>query len=168
MEVSAWRSATLSVCGRRLRTAVASLALQSWRPPGALDSDVYWLAQPLLFRNRTWNRLPTAYRSPELSLSLFKRQHNTHLFRTRQCWLKLWVSCTIVRCCYDCKASLAPTQHDSVLWHCWLSIRKSIQPVKIEWWCAGVVICLERGADRLHMFQVMPLPSPNPIISCLI
>jgi len=32
-----------SVCRRRLRTVVASLALQS--PPGALDSDVYWPAQ---------------------------------------------------------------------------------------------------------------------------
>jgi len=28
---------------------------------------------------------------------------------------------------------------------------------KTEWWGAGVVICLERGAD-LHMAQVMPLP----------
>ena len=28
---------------------------------------------------------------------------------------------------------------------------------KTEWWCAGVVICLERGAD-LHMAQRMPLP----------
>jgi len=27
---------------------------------------------------------------------------------------------------------------------------------KIEWWGAGVVICLERGAD-LHMAQLMPL-----------
>ena len=26
-----------------------------------------------------------------------------------------------------------------------------------EWWGAGVVICLERGAD-LHMVQLMPLP----------
>ena len=26
-----------------------------------------------------------------------------------------------------------------------------------EWWSAGVVICLERGAD-LHMAQLMPLP----------
>ena len=26
-----------------------------------------------------------------------------------------------------------------------------------QWWGAGVVICLERGAD-LHMFQLMPLP----------
>ena len=39
----------------------------------------------------------------------------------------------------------------SVLWRCWLGGRKGIQPVKkLEWWGAGVVICLERGAD-LHM-----------------
>ena len=28
---------------------------------------------------------------------------------------------------------------------------------KKQWWGAGVVICLERGAD-LHMAQLMPLP----------
>jgi len=28
---------------------------------------------------------------------------------------------------------------------------------KLEWWGAGMVICLERGAD-LHMAQLMPLP----------
>jgi len=28
---------------------------------------------------------------------------------------------------------------------------------KTEWWSAGMVICLERGAD-LHMAQQMPLP----------
>ena len=28
---------------------------------------------------------------------------------------------------------------------------------KTEWWGAGVVICLEQGAD-LHMAQLMPLP----------
>ena len=39
---------------------------------------------------------------------------------------------------------------------------------KIEWWGVGVVICVERGADCLHMAQLMPLPSENPIISCLI
>ena len=32
-----------------------------------------------------------------------------------------------------------------------------MRPVKTEWWGAGVVICLERGAD-LHMAQLMPLP----------
>jgi len=35
--------------------------------------------------------------------------------------------------------------------------RKGIRPVKTEWWGAGVVICLERGAD-LHVAQLMPLP----------
>jgi len=33
---------------------------------------------------------------------------------------------------------------------------------KTEWWGAGVVICLEQGAD-LHMAQLMPLP---PTVSC--
>jgi len=28
---------------------------------------------------------------------------------------------------------------------------------KTEWWGAGVVVCLERGAN-LHMAQLMPLP----------
>ena len=47
----------------------------------------------------------------------------------------------------------------SVLWRCWLGGRKGIRPVK-DWvvgWGAGVVVCLERGAD-LHMSQLMPLP----------
>ena len=46
----------------------------------------------------------------------------------------------------------------SVLWRCWLGGRKGTRPVKkLEWWGAGVVICLERDAD-LHMAQLMPLP----------
>jgi len=32
-----------------------------------------------------------------------------------------------------------------------------MRPVKTEWWGAGVVICLGRGAD-LHMSQPVPLP----------
>jgi len=35
--------------------------------------------------------------------------------------------------------------------------RKGIQPLKTEWRGAGVVICLQQGAD-LHMAQLMPLP----------
>jgi len=45
----------------------------------------------------------------------------------------------------------------SVLWCCWLGGRKGIRPVKTEWWGAGVVICLEWGAD-LYMAQLMLLP----------
>jgi len=42
-----------------------------------------------------------------------------------------------------------------LLWHCWLGVRKSIRPVKVEWWSVGVVIYLEQGADSLHI--VLPL-----------
>jgi len=35
---------------------------------------------------------------------------------------------------------------------------------KTEWWDAGVVICLERGAD-LHMAQLMQVPLPLTV-SC--
>jgi len=36
--------------------------------------------------------------------------------------------------------------------------RKGIRPVKkLEWWGAGMVICLEQGAD-LHVAQLKPLP----------
>ena len=53
----------------------------------------------------------------------------------------------------------------SVLWRCWLVSRKGIQSVKkTEWWGAGVVICLEWGAD-LHMAQLMPLPLTVPCFS---
>ena len=42
-------------------------------------------------------------------------------------------------------------------WRCWLGGRKGIWPVKTEWWGAGMVICLERGAN-LHIALLMPLP----------
>jgi len=52
-----------------------------------------------------------------------------------------------------------------VLIHClqsfdtvgWAAGRASGLLKKTEWWGAGVVICLEKGAD-LHMAQLMPLP----------
>ena len=49
-----------------------------------------------------------------------------------------------------------------VHWHCWFGIRKSIWPVKIQLWGVGVVICLERDADCLHMVQLMPLHPKTP------
>jgi len=45
----------------------------------------------------------------------------------------------------------------SVLWRCWLGVRKSIQPVKTVWWGTGMVICLEQGSNDLRMIQLMPL-----------
>ena len=52
----------------------------------------------------------------------------------------------------------------SVLWRCWLGGSRGIHgPVKTERWGAGVVICMELGAD-LHMAQLIPLPLP---VSCI-
>jgi len=36
--------------------------------------------------------------------------------------------------------------------------QEDLPAVKIEWWGTGVVICLECGANDLHMAQLMPLP----------
>jgi len=69
-------------------------------------------------------------------------------------FIRDWSTC-IVNCVIFCvKCFLLP----SVLWHCWLGVRKSIWPVKIEWRGADVVVCLERGANDLHVIQLMPLP----------
>jgi len=38
----------------------------------------------------------------------------------------------------------------------WLGGRKGIRPVK--WWDTCVVICVARGANHLHMVQLIPLP----------
>jgi len=73
------------------------------------------------------------------------------------CWHFTWTDYT-----FDLHQSLFMFG-PSVLWRCWLGGRKGIWPVKTEWWGAGVLICLERGAD-LHMAQLMPLPLT---ISCL-
>jgi len=43
-----------------------------------------------------------------------------------------------------------------------LGIRKSIGSVKIEFWGVDVVIYVERGADCLHMAQLMPLHPKTP------
>jgi len=45
-----------------------------------------------------------------------------------------------------------------------LDVRKSIWPVQNERWGVGVVVCLEQGADYLHMVQHMPL-HPRALLS---
>jgi len=102
------------VCRRRLRTVVASLALQSPRS---------WLLVPwtrtstgqrsfAVYGRRTWNRLPTAFRSPELSLASFKRYLKTHssvpALDSAGCSCGCHVPSSHRRCC-DCTASSAPS-----------------------------------------------------------
>ena len=56
------------------------------------------------------------------------------------------------------------SHYPSVLWRCWLGGRNGIRPVKTECWGTGGVICLERGANDLHMVQLMPLPPHNLLL----
>jgi len=60
-------------------------------------------------------------------------------------------------CVCVCVCMLLP----SVLWHCWLGVSKSIQPVKTEWWGVGVVICPEVEIVCIWV-QLMPLHPKNP------
>jgi len=64
-----------------------------------------------------------------------------------------WICCIAVwfRCAFSALTLLVGWQE------CWLGDKKGVRPVKTEWWVAGMVICLEWGAD-LHMAQLMPLP----------
>ena len=75
--------------------------------------------------------------------------------------------------------------HDKMLWNCILCVlvapefafsaltllvgRQEGHPAckKLEWWGAGMFICLERGAD-LHMAQLMPLPLTVSCFSFLV
>ena len=66
----------------------------------------------------------------------------------RECWL-------LILCIFFIQGT--DMTLPSVLWRCWLASRKGIWPVKNWVVGAGVVICLEWGAD-LHMAQLMPLP----------
>jgi len=52
----------------------------------------------------------------------------------------------------------------SVLLRSLLVGRKGVWPVKTEWRGIGMVICLEQGANDLHMVQLMPLPPQHLLI----
>jgi len=92
---------------------------------------------------------------------LMHRLTTCHTFRFgfNSCMAKIYSVFKFVRrVWYLCRvSSYSGKWVPSVLWHCWLGGRKSIRPVKTEWWGDGVVICLELRAD-LHMAQLMPLP----------
>ena len=128
MEVSARRMRHVtwptSVCRRRLRTVVASLALQSpgpcWCPGlGRL------LASAALLRTVPGpgtDLEPTSHGRPiTRTVARFVQapaQDPLVCSSTRQCWLQLWVSCTVVRRCCDCTVSSAPTTNLQTRLHC--------------------------------------------------
>ena len=97
-------------------------------PPGALDSDIYWPAQLCC----VWPQdLEPTTNGPPITRTVARfiqapAQDPLVCSNTRQCWLQLWVSCTVVLRCCDCTASSAPTtnvqtQLDSEGWQWWTS-----------------------------------------------
>jgi len=91
------------------------------------------------------------------------QHHDTCLFRepaTTQPDNK-WLN--QLRCSFVCAASKhwRPSvlwRWPSVLWRCWLGVRKGIRPVKIWLMSCWHGYLLERSANRWHMVQLMPLP----------
>jgi len=57
---------------------------------------------------------------------------------------------------YACKYALSAVSSSACCLQCF-GVRKSIRPVKNEWWGVDVIVCLERGADCSHMVQLIPL-----------
>jgi len=100
--------------------------------------QIRYQALPVDGPARRWNKLT---RHCDFLLVFYSNRSRFHDF---------WRYINLCVCMY---VKILPT----VLWSCWLGGRKGIQPVKTEQWGAGMVICLERGAD-LHMPQLMPLP----------
>jgi len=81
-----------------------------------------------------------------------KRNHNINHISCQR-------SVSTVKCSSNKSTFIMP----SVLWHCWLGIRKSIWPVKTEWWGVGVVSSMQGGAHCLHMVQLMLMRPKNPL-----
>ena len=104
------------LCRRRLRTVVASLALQSPGPSWCPGLGRLLASAALLCMapgpGTDYCAVPTALRSPELSLASFKRQLKTHLsvpaLDSAGCSCECRVPLSHRRCC-DCTASSAPT-----------------------------------------------------------
>ena len=113
------------------------------------------------FRDRYGIWMPITAASPSAKDKKIPKQNFGHL----QSWEKYADETTDQLTTYDFLLvfySELRSSVPSVLWHCWLDVRNSTQPVKTEWWGVGVVICLEPGADCLHMVQLMPLHPKTP------
>ena len=111
-------------------------------------------------RSSAWSRTWLQKRSTTSSRLWVGTWHKAAILSTLLLHASIWhvgLAQTLNKVCMCLSTFLS-----SVLWRCWLGGRKGIRPVKTEWWGAGMVICLERGAD-MHMAQLMPLPL---IVSC--
>ena len=93
--------------------------------------------------------------------TLFPRPRRLYWTDTRACKQTVHPKSTIIL--HICWQLTMMYQLPSVLWHCWLGVRKSIRPIKIEWWGAGVV-SIRSEVQMLCIWSSWC----HPIISCFI
>jgi len=100
----------------------------------------------------------------ELIQTTFKRQRECNGF-CPSCWLHLTYKVSDICKKIVIRSPIFKISYNTVGW-----AAGRASGLKIEWRGVVVIICLERDADCLYrpMIQLMPLPSRNPIISCLI
>ena len=120
------------------------------RPPNVTNSHS---ATPNDLHSKNYNNLSHIFTQfcpifPSISLLSYLRGGLNPLVQTE--------------CLMTAKSRILKTLYN-LLWCCWLGGRKGIRPVKNEWRGAGMVVCLERGAD-LHMAQLMPLPLTHHLL----
>ena len=84
----------------------------------------------------TWGRCPRWWFWRYGQVSEGRGQISSHvLLRHHSLMMNNWQ-----HLCTSCRNLKLP----SVLWHCWLDARKSIHPVKIEWWGVGVATAIPK------------------------
>ena len=109
-----------------------------------------------------FSRLPQFKEDPKWATNIRKVccfSWNTFIFLLWECEYYFLAPCSLqvttnLTCSFYC---LCCSIFAFSAWRCWLGGRKGIRSVKTEWWGAGMVISLQRGAD-LHMVQLIPLP----------
>ena len=75
---------------------------------------------------------------------------------TRQRWIRQGMMSVLLVCAALLLNSILSLFMPSIAFSA-LTLLKSIQSVKIEWWSIGVVSCLAKSADCFSMGQLMPL-----------
>jgi len=124
----------------------------------SLDCILHCLLQKYYYFNTT-NIFTLTFRSLSetfIGRSLFNSSSGS-CHDSDATWQDCILHCMLLLCVFQVLL-MEFLQSFSVHWQCWLCIRKSIWPEKIEWWGSGIVIWLLWGANDLHMVQLMPLP----------
>jgi len=83
---------------------------------------------------------------------LCQKYANIYMFKQTVVYYYEFSNTFAFRCWTDFNCDSFKSSLPSVFWCCWLGVRKSIQPVKIEWWGAGMVIWTRWIKEKQYIF----------------